>query len=161
MTLLAEAVAVAPRFARSANLERDATRLEPLQGYVVTARALDVAERIAATAAGGGAGGAWSLTGPYGSGKSSLGLLVDAAFGPPGHARRLAERLIGDASESVGRLLREAHERHGTGERGFYRGLVTARRESLNRTVLRALDSAVRRDYGDPPPRNASLQLTA
>ena len=62
--LLAEAIAVAPRFARSANLERDATRLEPLEGYVVTARALDVTERIASTAAAGGAGGAWSLTGP-------------------------------------------------------------------------------------------------
>ena len=152
MTLLAESIAVAPRFARSANLERDAARLEPLQGYVVTARALDVVERIAATAAGSGAGGAWSLTGPYGSGKSSLGLLLDAAFGPPCEARRLAERLIGDASDSVGRLVREAHKRHGTGASGFHRGLVTARRESLSRTVLHALDSAVRREYGDPPP---------
>ena len=83
MTRLAESVAVAPRFARSANLERDAARLEPLEGYVVTARALDVVERIAGAAATGRAGGAWSLTGPYGSGKSSLGLLLDAAFGPP------------------------------------------------------------------------------
>jgi len=164
MTLLAESIAVAPRFARSANLERDAARLEPLQGYVVTARALDVVERIAATAAGSGAGGAWSLTGPYGSGKSSLGLLLDAAFGPPGEARRLAERLIGDASDSVGRLVREAHKRHGTGASGFHRGLVTARRESLSRTVLHALDSAVRREYGDPPPAErfaAADSLTA
>ncbi len=152
MTRLAEAIAVAPRFARSANLERDATRLEPLQGYVVTARALDVVERIAITAAAGGAGGAWSLTGPYGSGKSSLGLLLDAVFGPPGDARWLAERLISDASDSVSRLVREAHKRHGTSARGFHRGLVTARRESFSRTVLRALDSAVRRAYGDPPP---------
>jgi len=157
MTLLAESIAVAPRFARSANLERDAARLEPLQGYVVTARALDVVERIAATAAGSGAGGAWSLTGPYGSGKSSLGLLLDAAFGPPGEARRLAERLIGDASDSVGRLVREAHKRHGTGASGFHRGLVTARRESLSRTVLHALDSAVRREYGDPTPPRGTL----
>lgn len=164
MTLLAETIAVAPRFARSANLERDATRLEPLQGYVVTARALDVAERVAATAAAGAAGGAWSLTGPYGSGKSSLGLLLDAAFGPPGDARRMAEQLIGDASDSVGRLVREAHERHGTGAGGFHRGLVTARRESLSRTVLRALDSAVRRAYGTPPPAErfaATDSLTA
>lgn len=161
MTRLAESVAVAPRFARSANLERDAARLEPLEGYVVTARALDVVERIAAAAVTGTAGGAWSLTGPYGSGKSSLGLLLDAAFGPPGEARRMATEMVGGASKLVGRLVAEAHERRGTSERGFCRGLVTARGESLSRTVLRALDSAVRRAYGDPPRRNASLRLTA
>ena len=149
--LLAEAIAVAPRFARSANLERDATRLEPLEGYVVTARALDVTERIASTAAAGGAGGAWSLTGPYGSGKSSLGLLLDAAFGPAGHARYAAERLVQDASEPVCQLVRQGHARHGTIECGFHRGLVTAHRESLSHTVLRALHSAVCRSYGDPP----------
>ena len=153
MTRLAEAISVAPRFARSANLERDATRLEPLDGYVVTARALDVTERIAAAAAGGGSGGAWSLTGPYGSGKSSLGLLLDAAFGPAGGARRAAGDLLGEASESVSHLVRKAHERHGTSASGFHRGLVTARREPLSRTVLRALASAVHRAYGDPPPR--------
>lgn len=160
MALLAEAVAVAPRFARSANLERDATRLEPLDGYVVTSRALDVTERIARCAAVGRSGGAWSLTGPYGSGKSSLGLLLDAAFGPAGTARDAAVQLIGEASGSVSELVRQAHERHGTTERGFHRGLVTARREPLGRTVLRALESAVCRAYGPPPPQNASSQLT-
>ena len=152
MTLLADAIAVAPRFARSANLERDATRLEPLRGYVVTARALDVTERIATAAAVGGAGGAWSLTGPYGSGKSSLGLLLDAAFGPADSARRMAVGLVGEASEPVSRLVEKAHEHHGTADRGFHRGLVTARREPLSRTVLRALAAAVSREYGTPPP---------
>ena len=69
------------RFARSANLERDLARPEPLDGYLLTARGLDFIERIAMTAAEGSAGGAWSMTGPYGSGKSSLALLLDAAFG--------------------------------------------------------------------------------
>ena len=82
MTVLADHIAVLSRFARSANLERDVDRPEPLDGYIVTARALDVVERVAAAAASGPAGGAWSLTGPYGSGKSSLALLLDAAFGP-------------------------------------------------------------------------------
>ena len=82
MTILADHISVLGRFTRSANLERDIDRPEPLDGYVVTARALDVVERVAAVAASGPAGGAWSLTGPYGSGKSSLALLLDAAFGP-------------------------------------------------------------------------------
>ena len=84
MTVLADHVSVRGRFARSANLERDAGQAEPLDGYVVTARALDAVERSRLHCRRlASAGGAWSLTGPFGSGKSSLALLLDAAFGPP------------------------------------------------------------------------------
>ncbi len=153
MPKLADSIAVRERFARSANLERDLARSEPLEGYVVTARALDVVERIAETAATGAAGGAWSLTGPYGSGKSSLALLIDAAFGDVSTTRRAALGLIGDASPQVVELIRSAHRRHGTEACGFHRGLVTAGREPLNRTVLWALYSAVLRSYGEVPSR--------
>lgn len=49
-------------------------------------------------------------------------------------------------------LVRSAHSRHGTEECGFHRGLVTARREPLTHTVLRALHAAVRCSFGDIPP---------
>ena len=47
MAYLSDLIAVAPRFARSANLERDTGQLDPLDGYIVTAQALDVVDRIA------------------------------------------------------------------------------------------------------------------
>ena len=152
MATLADTISVSGRFARSANLERDLARPEPLDGYVVTARALDVVERVAATAATGSAGGAWSLTSPYGSGKSSLALLLDAAFGGRSQLQRSALRLIDDASEAAGDLVRRAHRHHGTTNRGFHRGLATAAREPLNHTVLRALHSAVQRRHNAPTP---------
>ena len=151
MPKLADSISVRARFARSANLERDLARREPLDGYVVTARVLDVVERIAETAATGTAGGAWSLTGPYGSGKSSLALLIDAAFGDDSPIRRVALRLVDEASTEVGELIRSAHRQHGTEACGFHRGLVTAGREPLNRTVLWALCAAVLRSYGEIP----------
>ena len=151
MTVLADHISVRGRFARSANLERDAGQAEPLDGYVVTARALDAVERVASTAANGHAGGAWSLTGPFGSGKSSFALLLDAAFGPPTATRETAWDLIAQASPSVAKLVRQAHQRHRTQETGFHRGLVTANREPLNHTVLRALHLGVRRTYGNIP----------
>ena len=154
MPVLADCIAVSGRFARSANLERDAGHAEPLAGYVVTARALDVVERIAGSAAERQSGGAWSLTGPYGSGKSSLALLLDAAFSPPGETRNNAWQLIDDASPAAGELIRKAHERHGTGETGFHRALVTANREPITRTVLRALHAAVQRTHGRIPPES-------
>lgn len=151
MSALADYIAVVGRFARSASLERDMARREPLDGYVVTARALDVVERIAATAANGVAGGAWSLTGPYGSGKSSLALLIDAAFGECGATRAVATELIEATSPAVADLLVRAHQARGTEERGFHRAVVTARREPLHYTVLQALHSAVIRAYGTIP----------
>ena len=110
MVALADYIAVVGRFARSASLERDIARREPFDGYVVTARALDVVERIAATAVNGTAGGAWSLTGPYGSGKSSLALLIDAAFGERGATRSTATELIEVTSPAVADLLARAHQ---------------------------------------------------
>ena len=151
MTVLADHISVRGRFARSANLERDAGQAEPLDGYVVTARALDAVDRIASTAAAGRSGGSWSLTGPFGSGKSSLALLLDAAFGPPTTTRNTAWKLIDQASPSVGERVQQAHQRHQTQETGFHRCLVTANREPLNHTVLRGLHLGVLRTYGKIP----------
>ena len=151
MTVLADHISVLDRFARSANLERDVDRPEPLDGYIVTARALEVVERVVAVAASGPAGGAWSLTGPYGSGKSSLALLLDAAFGPASPTRKLAWRLFDETSPAVGESIRQAHDRHHTRDSGFNRGLITANREPIDHTLLRALHSAVLRRYGKLP----------
>ena len=157
MPSLADGISVSGRFARSANLERDLARPEPLDGYVLTARGLDVVERIAAAAATGSAGGAWSLTGPYGSGKSSLALLLDAAFGGRSRLQRTALELVDDASPVASDLIQRAHRRHGTLYRGFTRALVTAAREPLAHTVARALNSAVFREAPTPPPADNSL----
>ncbi len=151
MALLAEHISVHGRFVRSANVERDADRTEPLDGYIVTACALDVVERIARTATAGQAGGAWSLTGPYGSGKSSLALLLDAALGPATTTRELACRLVDEASPKAGELVRRTHRQFGTQKSGFHRGVVTANREPLGYTLLRALHAAVLRRYGGLP----------
>ena len=151
MVKLADHITVLGRFARSANLERDADRPEPFDGYIITARALDAVERITSTAATAVSGGAWSLTGPYGSGKSSFALLLDVALGPATATREIAWKLIDEASSAVGDLVRQAHQRHRTQETGFHRGLVTANPEPFNHTVLRALHVAVLRAYGKIP----------
>ena len=158
MAYLSDLIAVAPRFARSANLERDTGQLDPLDGYIVTAQALDVVDRIATTATLGQAGGAWSLTGPYGSGKSSLALLLDAALGAPSELRTRAWEAVNAASSEVHDKLVDAHTHHSTLETGFNRGLVTARREPLTHTVLRALEASARGRWGKMPTVN---QFTA
>ena len=151
MSTLADYVSVVERFARSVNVDRDCDRVEPLNGYIITHRAIDVLERLAETASSCSSGGAWSLTGPYGSGKSSLAILIDAVFGPPSAIRDFAWRLTGEASPSVLESIRQAHYRYSTLSTGFNRGLVTAQRESIGETLLRALHMAVIRRYGKIP----------
>ncbi|MDE0497519.1 MAG: hypothetical protein OXH86_09215 [Acidimicrobiaceae bacterium] len=151
MRSVSSVLAVAGRFARSANLERDVAATEPLEGYIITARSLDAVQRVAATAANAPVGGAWSVTGPYGSGKSSLAVLLDGAFGESGPVRDVALGLIESADADVSTLVTRAHDRHGTGGRGFNRAVVTASREPVSHTVLRALHSAVARRFGRMP----------
>ena len=151
MPTLADSVSVRPRFARSANLERDSGRPEPFDGYIVTGRAIDVIERITGAALSGRSGGAWSLTGPYGSGKSSLALLLDAAFGPNKKVRSVALGLIAAASPEAAEAVRKTHDHHRTRGAGFQRGLVTANREPIAHTLLRALHAAVVETYGRIP----------
>ncbi len=127
------------------------TALEPLEGYIVTARALDVAQRLATTAATTKAGGAWSITGPYGSGKSSLAVLLDGVFGEPGAVREAALGLIDSVDPDVRAIIAEAHRHHETEQTGFNRAVVTASREPIGHTVLRALHSAVLRRFGKIP----------
>ena len=151
MPILADHIKVLPRFARSANLERDAAQAEPLHGYVVTARAYEAVERVLRTAATRRSGGAWSLTGPYGSGKSSLALFLNALLGPGGDLRDAATESLADANPDASHLPSAAHSNHGTQADGFHRALVTAAREPLIRTVLRGLHRAVLEAYGEVP----------
>ena len=65
------------RFQRSVHLERDFyTDENLLEGYVVTGTALEMLERIVSALENGKSSKAWSLTGPYGSGKSAFALFT-------------------------------------------------------------------------------------
>ena len=63
---------VSPRFARSVSLVRDVHRTDALDGYILTPVGRDVLRRLTDALQGDSPTRAWSLTGPYGSGKSAL-----------------------------------------------------------------------------------------
>ncbi len=73
---LDQLVVCSPRFARSISLVRDAFRADAVEGYILTPTGRDVLRRLADALRGESATRAWSLTGPYGSGKSAFALLV-------------------------------------------------------------------------------------
>ncbi|MDE0688072.1 MAG: hypothetical protein OXI61_07900 [Candidatus Poribacteria bacterium] len=76
------------RFHRSVHLERDFYRKENvLDGYILTVTAREMLSRVISTLENEATSKAWSITGPYGSGKSAFALF--------------AAKLLGDSNAST------------------------------------------------------------
>src|SRR4051794_4855347 len=97
-----------PRFARSINVERDAGPAA-INGYLPVGRALDTVHRIAGSLLDDSVERAFSVTGPYGSGKSSLAVLLDALFAPAkDEAFRTATDVVAQVAPDTSDLVRRA-----------------------------------------------------
>lgn len=130
---LSESITTRPLIARSANLERDV--LVPLDHYLPTACALDGVRRWARSMVAHSATRAWSITGPYGSGKSSFALLLSGLAAPrEDPARQRADELVHAVDPDLGELLTHARDVIGASDRGLVRVLATAATESVSTT---------------------------
>ena len=69
-------------FSRSINLERDKSSLDAVNAYVPTSTAIKTLRLIIKTLNNSKISRSWSLIGPYGSGKSSFGIFLNALFQP-------------------------------------------------------------------------------
>lgn len=155
--LLADVLRATPQFARSVNVERD-SRVSDLKGYLPTQRAIDVLWRFTAALTDASITRAWSVTGPYGSGKSSLALLLDCLTGPADEkVRDDALALVSSVDEILASKVRAALDAT-SGADGFLRATVTAQREPIERTIVRAVATALGRFKGALPRRAALVK---
>lgn len=146
-------VEVRPPAVRSTNLERDGAR-DDLSGFVLTGRAHEFLSRFTAACADSSRARAWSLTGPYGTGKSSLALLLDALCGPEDARRDTALAVVTARDKALSDTLRLSKPRG-----GFTRAVVTARREPLTVTVQRALHNGVKRRWPTRQPDSIAVAM--
>jgi hypothetical protein len=138
---------VAPRpFARSARLERDVDHSQ-LDAFLVGDRTAALLERLA-RAFSVRAGVALAVAGPYGVGKSSAAVFVDALLGPltAPRTQSAGARLSSD-NAALGRLVTGAMDAIDVPARGFIRCVATAEREPIASTVVRALVAGVERFF--------------
>jgi hypothetical protein len=125
---------------RSAHLEHHEGQV--IEAYVPTGRGLEVLHRVGRAMASNDAGRAWSLTGPYGAGKSSFALFVHALLGPEGDGNRIrAETALGGADPELLTLIKAGRGAFGMTGRGFIRAAATAQREPITETVVRAFNA--------------------
>lgn len=127
MQSLQELITVRGRFHRSVNLVHDGRGGVDLSEYIVTPSARELAEQVLGELDRPVGTRAWSITGPYGSGKSALGLfLVDILASPA-------------ASHAESRRLREGH----AAQRPFLPVLAVAEKQPIENTIASAFADAL------------------
>lgn len=137
---LSDLVTVRRRYQKSVHLERDAGSDAALAGYVITPLVRGVITRFSAGLASDAQQRAWSVTGPYGTGKSAMALLWSSLIGlaRDGRAER-ARRLLEQADPEIAGRLNGLMPAVG----GFVPVLATGERSRLDLVLLSALSRAL------------------
>jgi hypothetical protein len=139
---LADFLSINRRYARSINLERDFDVPEAVEGYILTDRALDALQRMVASLFGRKRTTAWTLTGVYGTGKSSFVHFLISLVGPSDRPARQVAMEIARQSLQPDSPEFEALEKK-LPAKGLFRAFATAQREPLSHTIVRALDQGI------------------
>ena len=135
---LSELFHVTSRFHRSVHLERDFYGENPLEGYVLTVTAREILQRLIAALEDESTSKAWSLTGPYGSGKSAFALFTAKLLGnSESPTTQAAIKLLkhGDGSLWDRFIGLDLH-----GGRGFCPVLISGERSPISLALLRGLE---------------------
>ena len=154
---LSELFRVTGRFQRSVHLERDFYTENALDGYVLTGTAQETLLRVVSALENGATSKAWSLTGPYGSGKSAFALFAAKLLGhsnSPTTQQALELLKQGNAS-----LYRRFISANGTGQLPpeFCPVLISGERAPITTSLLRGLEHGIA-SFNGTPPANSVLQ---
>lgn len=156
---LSAAFTVKEKYYRSIDLERDWCNEDALCDYILTPCTLRVVERILAGISGmPGASRAWSLTGPYGTGKSSLALYLSHLLGLSNQSDRNSNALF-LLKEAYGELQSPDLITSSMPSDDWQRHclvFVPGVRGSLTHAILKALEKSLRSLFA-----NASIQNIA
>jgi len=134
--------------ARSVNIERDLGDITTLKQYILTEKGLEIIGRFVAAMKGEKIS-AWSLTGPYGMGKSSFVNFFIALCGAGSEKQsRVARKILKASSESLHKsFLKSLSIKVARKPKGFFRVVATSSFEPINRTLAKALKSALQREF--------------
>lgn len=135
-------IQVDTHYTRSINLERDADSGAILNAYIPTSRALQTLDKIAATLNSQPMPRAWSLVGPYGSGKSSFAVfLAHLLENQELKNCVVAEQILEKASHEIARKI----TRHTQGSNGYCIVLLTGSPEPLGKRLISAMHQATQK----------------
>ena len=142
---LAQRIRVKTCYTRSANVERDGGSVATVAAYCPTARGVALLEDVSAALGNENQPRAWSLIGPYGSGKSTFGVFLHALLGAKDDAAREASKVLGRQSRPLATRFRR--------QKAWCRVVLTGSPEPLCRRLLTAMDAAASAFWNGRPGR--------
>ncbi|MDP2126637.1 MAG: hypothetical protein Q8K97_04600 [Pseudohongiella sp.] len=159
---MAGKINVNTHYTRSVNLERDKNSIDVVNAYIPTSRAVRTLARVADSFHEQLAPRAWSLIGPYGSGKSSFSVFMSQLLSSPGDDLHTAAINVLKKSESG---LAKQFIRATKNSDGYFKILLTGAPEPLGRRLAKALSEAAERFWdgrrGKKPAILAELRSLA
>lgn len=133
------------RFRRSVHLERDFYTENALDGYILTVTAREMLSRIVATLENETTSKAWSLTGPYGSGKSAFALFAAKLLGDPEAATtQQALQVLKDGDIALHEQFMDTQQNGNWSLSGFCPVLISGERAPLPIALLRGLEQGLK-----------------
>ncbi len=136
---VSDLVKVNTHYTRSINLERDASSVDVAGAYIPTSRALRTFSRVADGFHNKLSPRAWSLIGPYGSGKSSFSVFLSQLLSSPSEEGAQVAQKILKKSEKP---LAEKYSIETKDSDGFLKVLITGSPDSLSKRLVKGLAEA-------------------
>ncbi|MDW8244361.1 MAG: hypothetical protein RMJ88_14225 [Thermogemmata sp.] len=153
MLTLDKGVLLSNRFTRSVCLVRDVHRQDAIDDYILTPIGRDVLRRIANALRGDSSTRAWSLTGPYGSGKSAFALFVTQLLAGEESIRLRAREYLASQDSELAVLLHGSSGPLAEERTRFCPVLVSGSRQPLEKALATSLATSLRAvtKRGRPP----------
>jgi hypothetical protein len=139
---LSEIIQVGARFLRSVNLERDYVGDQRNGDYILTPAARQVLSRVAEGLHDKSPYRAWTITGPYGVGKSAFAVFLTRLFCPNGDSTVAARQQLHRVDPALARQLLDGKSLAGS-PKGFFPVLITGRRTATSLCLLQGIYAAV------------------
>ena len=133
------------RFRRSVHLERDFYTENALDGYILTVTAREMLSRVVATLENKASSKAWSLTGPYGSGKSAFALFTAKLLGDlNAPTTQQALKVLKDGDATLHEQFMNIKDNGNWSSYGFCPVLISGERAPLPIALLRGLEQGLK-----------------
>jgi hypothetical protein len=158
VTTLRDLIRVEHRVVRAVSLDVDLGDPDVLRGYSPGAHVIDALRRVAVSLQDGARTRAWSITGPYGAGKSSFAhLLCSLLAATDADSHRVASRLIRAVDKQLAETVARERRRLAIDARGIIPAVVVAEREPITHALLRGLARGAELYWAGPGRKPAVL----
>ena len=136
---------ITKRFQRSVHLVRDFYTENALEGYIVTVKARETLARLISAQENEATSKAWSLTGPYGSGKSAFALFAAKLLGDPNApTTRQALEMLQRGDTSLYERFISTNSNGKKTSSGFCPVLISGERAPITSALLQGLEHGLK-----------------